>query len=350
MAEQDKSSKTEEASAKRKAKLREEGKIAKSADIGAAVVLITGCICIALLGDSLWLGLHGFSTRMFRFEFVDNPALALASAMSVLQRTLLPFVILTMLAAVISGILQTRWFFSFKPLMPKPERFNPIPQLKKILPGKESAIELLKQMTKLLLLGAVVFRLVAEATPAFAMLAATQPITGASMVLSVAGQVAIQGSIAFALIAAFDWWYNRKKFADDNKMSKQEVKDEHKEAEGDPHLRGKRRRKQREAANRRAVADVEKATCLVTNPTHISIALRYESGGDTAPIVIAKGVDNVAMKMREKARKRGIPILENKPVARAMYRDVKVGQPIPVELYESVAAIIAHVLRLKGQI
>ena len=133
-------------------------------------------------------------------------------------------------------------------------------------------------------------------------------------------------------------------------MSLQEVRDEHKEQEGDPFFKRHRRQKMRQLADRRAISDVAKATVIVTNPTHIAIALRYEADKDFAPMVIAKGIDSTALAMRRRARKHGVPVVENKPLARAMHREAQVGAMIPVDLYTAVAEIIAHVMRLRGAI
>ena len=351
MAEQpDKAQKTEDATPRRREKMREEGKIAKSPDIGSASVIMSVFVTMAVIGDDAGRAMFAVSERFWRFEDLDNPIEAVRMAVPLFQTILLPVCAAAMVTAIAAGVLQTRGLFKLSLLAIKPERFNPIPQLKKMVPGKESGIELLKQLLKLSALGWVVGEIVVDAIPLFSVLAAAEMGVGMSAVGDVAVRVGVYGGIAFAVIAALDYALARRRFAEDAKMSLQEVRDEHKEQEGDPFFKRHRRQKMRQLADRRAISDVAKATVIVTNPTHIAIALRYEADKDFAPMVIAKGIDSTALAMRRRARKHGVPVVENKPLARAMHREAQVGAMIPVDLYTAVAEIIAHVMRLRGAI
>jgi flagellar biosynthetic protein FlhB len=155
--------------------------------------------------------------------------------------------------------------------------------------------------------------------------------------------------MAFGVAAAADYWLVRRKFMDDAMMSRDEVRDEHKEQEGRPEIKARMRRRMQEMTKRRATSDVAKATVLVVNPTHYAIALRYEPEKDHAPVVLAKGVDEIALKMRAVARKAGVPVIEQRPLARALYADAKLGRTIPVDLYRAVAEVIAYVMQIKAR-
>ncbi len=341
---EDRSQKTEEATPRRKEKLAKEGKIAKSADIGAAAVLASSTAAFALLGGGALRDIAGFSRRLLTLQ--ETPLAALGALLRVLVGVVFPVVGVAMVAAAAAGVAQTRGRVNFELLAIKWDRLDPLPRLKTLLPSKDSALEILKQLVKVVAIGTVVWRVLDEALPAIVDLPASAPLVAARTVASAATRVALYGGLAFVLVAAFDFWLAHRKFSEDSKMSKQELKEEHRESEGDPHLKARRRRRARELAERRAVQDVSKATVLVCNPTHVTVALRYVPGEDAAPMTVAKAVDEVALKMRAQARRLGIPIVENRPFARALYRDAEPGQPIPVEHYGAAAEVIAHVLRL----
>ncbi len=343
---EDKSQKTEEATPRRKEKLAEEGNIPKSADIGAAAVLTASTAAFALLGGSALRDVTGFSRRVLTLH--ESPLAAIGALMRVLTGVVFPIVGVAMVAAVAAGVAQTKGRVNLNLLAIKWERLDPLPRLKTLLPSKESALEIFKQLVKVVAIGVVVWEVLDGSLPAIVDLPASAPLVGAQTIATAATKVALRGGAAFVLVAALDFWLAHRKFNEDNKMSKQELKEEHKESEGDPHIKAKRRRRARELAERRAVQDVSKATVLICNPTHIAVALRYVPGEDAAPMTVAKSVDDVALKMRAEARRLGIPIVENRPFARALYRDAEPGQPIPIEHYGAAAEVIAHVLRLGG--
>lgn len=337
---------TEQATPRREEKLREEGKVARSADLGSAAALLAAGLTLGAMGGTLGADVVSFTTRALRLADAGRPLHALGALLPCLGSALLPCLFATALAAAAVGVAQSRGLFSLSLALPKLERLSPGPQLLRMLPGKDSALELGKSLLKLLVLGFVVYRLVAAATPRFALLATVEPAVSASEVGVVASRVALHGSAAFAALAILDYALARRRFREDAKMSRQEVKDEHREEQGDPALRRRMRGRMREAARRRASADVKTATVLVCNPTHISVALRYDAARDAAPVMLAKGEDDVAAEMRSMARRHRIPIVENRPLARALHAHGRVGRPIPVELYRAVAGVIAHVMRL----
>jgi flagellar biosynthetic protein FlhB len=217
-----------------------------------------------------------------------------------------------------------------------------------MLPGKESLLEIAKQVLKLGAIAYVAYSLIADAMPMLVVLSAASPMVSAAFVGGLATKLLIHVGGAFLLVAVFDYWLALRKANEDAMMSKQEVKDERKGEEASPELRGRVRRRMRELAKNRALADMSKATVLITNPTHYAVALRYLPSKDHAPIVLAKGRDELAFQMREQARRHQVPMVENRPLARALYADGRAGHPIPLELFRGVAEVIAFVMKLSA--
>jgi flagellar biosynthesis protein FlhB len=260
----------------------------------------------------------------------------------------LPISLASLVAALGAGLLQTRGYVSFAQLGRNIEQLDPIAGLGRAFPGKDTLLEVAKMLLKVFVVGLVVFGVVDAALPRLTLLARLPTMAAIDEVRGVASTLFVRGIGALVVLAILDFVLARRRFDKDARMSKKEVKDEHREQEGDPKIRGKRRARAAKLARQRAVSEVKNATVLVVNPTHIAIALRYEPGKDGAPMVLAKGQDELALTMREEARARRVPIVENRPLARAMYASAKAGRPIPVELYEAVARIIAHVMRIRG--
>ncbi len=346
----DKEQRTEEATPRRREKLREEGKVAVSADVGAVAVVLAGSAVLWAMGPWGLGRLSALAVRALRLRDAQHPIRILQQLGLSMLLLLLPVLLASAVAASLAGAVQTRGLFRLDLVAPKPERLDPLPRLKRLLPGKESAAEIGKQALKLLGVLSVVGWVLHAQWPMLLGLAAVDVRLGAAAVAALAGKVLFAGLAAFALSALLDYLHARHRFAVEARMTRKELRDEHKEQEGDPQLKGARRRRARELASRRAVADVRRATVLVTNPTHYAVALRYEpEQGDPAPIVVAKGVDTVALRMRDVARRRGVPVVEHRPLARALHRDGKVGRPIPVDLYAAAAEVVAHVMRLRAE-
>lgn len=347
MAEQDKSQQTEEATPRKKEKLAKEGKLPKSADVGAAAVLFGATLSMVVFGGDASREIARFARRSFALH--ETPIGAVQMMGWALVGALTPILIFAMIFASAAGLAQTKGRVNFELLALKWDRLDPSSRLKQLLPSKESALEIGKQLLKVCAIGLVVWWVLEDAMPAIITLPSSHPLVGISTVADAATQVALRGGIAFVLVAALDYVLARRKFNEENKMSKRDLKDEHKESEGDPLIKQRRRRRARELAERRALSDVSKATVLVCNPTHIAVALRYVPGEDPAPITLGMAIDDVALAMRAKARSHGIPIVENRPFARALHARAEPGKPIPADLYGAAAEVIAHVLRLGGQ-
>jgi flagellar biosynthetic protein FlhB len=339
--------KTEQASDKRLDDLRREGKVAQSHDLVSAATLTMVCAVLGVTALDVARELSDLSLRVFRLGDHKDPGMALRAALSTLW-AILPALIGASVAAVVAGLAQTRGMFSLELVMPKLERFDPSGRLKAMFPSKDMAVEMAKSLGKIAALGYVVKGLLESAMPRLMMLAASDSRVAAGEVASIAVRLMLWGGGTFAVVAAIDYFITRRKFEKDSMMSKQELKEEFKQEEQDPGVKRKLRQRARELMNTRSAGGIETATVLVTNPTHFAVALRYDPERDAAPMVVGKAVEDAALAMRTRARKHGIPIVENRPLARSLHKTAKVGKPVPVEFYRAVAEVIAHVMRLRG--
>lgn len=342
--------KTHESTPRKRQRLRDEGKIARSGDIATAVGLAVVTLQWAWLGGHLIDPLLAYAQRSFRLQDVGHLGSVWSAVVRVLTAGLVPTLLLLLVVTVAMGMAQTGGLFSPALALPKAERLNPLPGLKRMVPGKESAIELGKQCFKVSLIGTLVYKALGYALPELTNLSLTAPGPGLELVFAQVMRFGFYGTTAFALIAVVDYLLARRKFLEDAKMSEQELRDERRQEDGDPQVKRRIRQRQQQMAMQRALSDVKHATVLVTNPTHFAIALRYApEKGDMAPMLLAKGADAVALKMRERARHLQVPVVEHRPLARALHADGKIGAPVPMELYGPCAEVIAHVLGLGTQ-
>ena len=262
---------------------------------------------------------------------------------------LLPFFIVGIVIAVGINMLQFRFQVSTKPLKPKFSKLNPISGAKRLF-SKEKIVELLKSIAKIILIMAIVYSTVKDDWVYLVQFYGMPLNQAIELIGSVVINMGLKISLVFMIVAFADLFYQRRKFNNDIKMTKQEVKDEYKNAEGDPQIKGKIRAKMREASQRRMMQDVPKADVVITNPTHYAVAIRYDAATGTAPVVLAKGADYVAQKIKEIARESKVEIVENKPLARMLYANVDIGQEVPPELYQAVAEVLAMVYKMQGKI
>lgn len=348
--------KTEKATAKKRKDAREQGQVLKSTEVntafGAIVMLglmliiwprytnqLTGIFTDFLGPSAMDATNHEISIRMV-VELFRKAVLSMATI-------LLPILGIAMLAGLISNIGQTGFLFTTKTLQPKLERISPIKGFKRIF-SLRTLVELLKSLLKISLLGFVLYteytKLITKFTHFLGM-----DVYGAFLeIMDIALSIALKMSIVLGIIAAFDYLYQWWKYEKELMMTKQEVKDEYKLLEGDPQIKSRIRQKQRQMSAMRMMERVPSADVVITNPTHYAIALKYEEGVDNAPIVIAKGLDYLARKIKEVARENKIEIVENKPLAQALYNLCEIDDEIPVEFYQAVADILVYVYRRKN--
>ena len=345
--------KTEQPTSKKLSDARKEGKVAKSKEV------VNG---IALFG--FFLGLRVFTSFAgFRFEeifswiysiipdvvkmngsgltinTISGIMFALLTRMLII---LLPFLVIGFLTGFVANLVQVGWKPTLKPLQPKLNKFNPVSGFKRIF-SKQSIVNLLMALAKIFLVFYISYLTVRDQANNLFILYDVNLKAALNLIFRIIVDTGIKISIIYIILGFIDYAYQRWKFRDDMKMTKQEVKDEYKNTEGDPQIKGKQKQRMMESSRRRMMQNVPKADVVITNPTHLAIAILYDNTKDEAPRVVAKGEDYLAGKIREAAKESGVPIVENKPLARALYATVEVDEVIPPELYQAVAEILAVV-------
>ena len=350
--------KTEEPTAKKLKDAREEGQVAKSQDIIVAFSLLglflTLKVMVGYIGESFmgsYKEVYGLMADIVKEPFTKNIA---GSVMRFgIVRILLiaaPIYAVAVLVAFVTNIYQVKWAPTTKPLMPKFSKLNPISGFKRIF-SMDKVVELLKSVAKIGIITYIVYDALKDEWGLLRSLYDIDLVSAIGLIGDTVISLGIKISVFFVGIALIDYLYQKYKFKEDMKMTKQEVKDEYKQSEGDPHVKGQIKQKMREAARRRMMQELPKADVVITNPTHLAVAIKYDrESSNGAPMVIAKGADHLAGKIKEVARENDIEIVENKPLARMLYYNVEIGMEIPPELYQMVAEVLAYVYRLKGKI
>lgn len=352
--------KTEPATAKKLDDARKEGQVAKSKELVSAVSLFALFLILkyysASMGEAFMqcfedcYKLFGVIIGDRRIAPNNNLLLATLNDMIInILKILLPIMIITFLVAFLSNALQIRWKVTTKPLQPKLSKFSPISGFKRIFSAKQ-LVELLKSIAMLGVIAYMVFDTVKDQ---YELLLSLYNIS-LNQAIALTGQLivdlGIRISAVFLIIGVVDLFYQKHKFKEDMKMTKQETKDEYKQTEGDPQIKGQIRRKMQEASRRRMMQALPEADVVITNPTHFAVALKYDTNVSKAPVVIAKGADYLAFQIKDKAKEYQIEIVENKPLARLLYNNVEVGAEIPPELYQAVAEVLAFVYSLHHKI
>jgi flagellar biosynthesis protein FlhB len=344
--------KTEAPSGKRRDDFRKKGQIAQSKEIQTASLFSILLLFWIFYLPTFWNGLTEiiFSIWQSSGEFEVTPSSIITLAVFLVQKLGLLFAPLFLLVLIIgffSSFFQFGWILTAKPLIPDFSKLNPIAGMSRFF-SKKSFIEVFKSLLKVLLVGWIAYSTVLDNFQEALILVDTN----VGNTLSYLGRTStlILGKVCavLILIAFLDFLFVKWEMEEKMKMTKQELKEEFKESEGDPHVKAQIRSIQQQMARKRMMAEVPKADVIVTNPTHISIAIRYDSKEMAAPVIIAKGADLVAMKIREIAREHGIAIIENPPVARLLHK-LDIGEHIPEDLFKVVAEILAHVYSLKGK-
>ncbi|WP_306601294.1 flagellar biosynthesis protein FlhB [Geothrix sp. 21YS21S-2] len=345
-------SRTEKATPKRRQKAKEEGSILRVADLDATIMLWANFFLFLSLGAATVGGLAASMTFILRKSgqagfLVENNLHALAlSLLQMVGRILGPFLVANFLLALANQFMQHGFSFHMKLLVPKFNKLNPASGFKKLF-SPQSVANLLKSILKFLIVAWVAYLVVVPRLPAI-LATMTYPMAQALEYFRQTIFLLYRDiMLVMIALAAGDFLYQRHQHEEGMKMTKQEVKDEAKDSEGNPEIKGKQKSLIFAAAMRRIMSKVPKASVVITNPTHFAVALRYDPT-TAAPILVAKGVDHLALKIRERAKESGVPIVENPPLARAIYHNVDLDKPIPGELYQAVAQVLAYVYRLKG--
>jgi flagellar biosynthesis protein FlhB len=350
MAEESFDDKTEAPTDKRRNETRQKGNVAKSTEINSVLVLIVGILMLKFFGPWMMKQMGGHMYEMF--QSISNTAMdqqrvtdltikALVTTLWVLA----PVACGIMFIGIIANVAQVGFLFTAEPLIPKLDKIDPVAGFKRLI-SMRSLVETVKNIVKLFIIGWVAYLTLAAAFPKMMMLADASVGTIFAFAAETTYDIFMRVALVLAILAVLDYAYNRYDHEKKLKMTKQEVKDEHKQMEGDPKVKARIKSMQREIARRRMMQEVPKATVVVTNPTYIAIALRYEPSENDSPVVVAKGKRLIAARIKQVAIENGIPIVEDKPLARGMYDKVVVGFPIPADFFAAVAEIMAYVYRL----
>ena len=344
--------KSEAPTLKRREDARKKGQVPRSQEITSAFLLLAAAGSIQFLTGPLSAGLRDlFGGTLGTFDARPEGVQGMVGfirGLTLSTAGLLAPVVLTLTGvAFASAAVQARGILSLEAVQPKFEKLNPINKAKEIW-GPKALMELFKNLMKLALVGGVTWLVIQSAMDVITALGQQAPFALLMVAKAFAVRLLMWVGIAYLAIASIDYAYQIWNHEKSLKMSKQEIKQEHKESEGDQIMKVRRRSLARSMARRRMLLSVSQADVVVTNPTHIAVALKYDPTISDAPIVVAMGERKVAQKIKEIAKKHGVPTVENKPLARALYATAKVGQSIPLELFVAVAEILAFVIRQRG--
>jgi flagellar biosynthetic protein FlhB len=352
--DRDPSQQTEEPTQKRLDEAREHGDVVKSPEVQTLVLLLGGTLAIAMFGQSAALGL----ARTFRMFLAEPDQIGIGPGeLMGLMRELLgrlalilgPIFAVMMVAGLAGNVFQHRPVLSFEKIKPSFSKISLLSGFKRMF-GVDGFTTLLKGLLKIAIVSAAVWTQLWPERGGLGAVLQQSPAGIAGDMTHLLFKVLIATLAAMAAIAGADYLLQRFQFLKRNRMSKHEIKEEYRQTEGDPMIKARIRQIRQERAKRRMIAAVPEATVVVVNPTHFAVALKYESGKMAAPICVAKGVDALALRIREVAKEHGVPVLENPPLARALHAAVEVDEAIPPEHYKAVAQVIGYVMRLTGKI
>ncbi len=345
--------KTESATPKKKGEARKKGQTSKSKEVPLAITLITSAFIFLTLGSFAYTKIKNMMIIYFT-GYMSNPkdfnaytaGKILIFAGENIGIVFLIFAVPIMVMGIAANVLQSGFMLTGQPLIPDFKKLNPISGFKKIFSSR-TAVDLVKDIAVVSVVGYVGYRFIIDNFNAFLGINTLSFSSIPGVVKGLFMTILFKIAFIMVIIALSDYIYQRYMFNKDLKMTKQEIKDEFKQDEGDPQVKAKRKQKMREMSTRRMMASVPDATVVVTNPTHISVALKYSEGENTAPVVVAKGADIMALKIKEVAKENDIPIIEDKPLARLIYKEVEIDEEIPMEMYQAVAEVLAVVLKMK---
>ena len=346
--------KTEEPTPHRLREARERGQVAKSREITTAFLLLISYMLFRYLGEYIWKELAQMVRTIFgQIGYAREFSLSFAAYVFVIAIRGMIFAVgpifgITFIAAFVAEALQTGFAFSADPLSPKIERLSPLEGFKRIF-SIQGLVELFKSLIKILIVFYIAWVAVRDELPYVMMLMDGQPWDALALGGSIVYKIAMRVGMVYIGVALLDYLYKRWEYMRNLKMTRQEVKEEYKRLEGDPLIKQRMRDAQRQAAYQRMMTAVPQADVVVTNPTHIAVALKYEAGKMRAPILLAKGERIVAEEIKTIAEEHEIPVVENEPLARSIHRTTKVGQEVPPQLYQAVAEVLAFIYKQKRE-
>jgi flagellar biosynthetic protein FlhB len=350
MSDSDQEDKTEDPTGKQEERFRKRGDVFRSQDVSVVVSLAGGIGALLFAWGVIGGGLSEITRVILgsldmhhnNDHFVNEALIATAKIMA-------PVALTGFVLGIAAQIAMVGFNFTFEPMEFKPEKFNPFPKIKSMFFSQDTLIEIAKSVIKILVVGGLAVSILWEEVANNGRLLALTPVEILQKIGRMGLRIVLTVLLALAFITILDVlvekWRHKKKM----KMTKKEVEQEHKDTDGDPLIKGKIRAKQMEMARGRGMGDVTEADVVVANPTHYSVAIRYDMAKDAAPIIVAMGVDDLATKIREEARRNTIPVVSDPPLARALYAEGKMGEPIPKQFFSAVASLLAWVYKVTGK-
>lgn len=345
--------KTEKATPKKRQDTRKKGQVARSNDVNTALILFAVFLFLLFYGEVLATYLFQMIRHVFT-EYItwdiNEQTIPTIFEELAFETTLvlLPIMLIALIFGIAASLLQVGFLVTPEAIKFKLEKINPLQGFKRIF-SVRALVEFLKSMLKITLVGTLVFTIIWLQFDSLLFLSQKSLVDGFGQVASLAGTIGIAVALLLLLLSIPDYMYQKYDHEKQIRMSKQEVKDEHKKMEGDPLIKSKRRKKQMDMAMQRMMQEVPQADVIITNPTHFAVALKYDEEKMAAPKVIAKGADFVALRMKTLAKKHDVIQVENKPLARALYEKTEIGDEIPEELFQAVAEVLAYVYRLRDE-
>ncbi|MFC7784354.1 MULTISPECIES: flagellar biosynthesis protein FlhB [unclassified Rossellomorea] len=345
--------KTEKATPKKRDDARKKGQTAKSQDVNTAIILLAVFLFLTFSASYIGNIVFDLFNQTFQeymlMELTENTVQVITmDIMKELALLLGPIMLVALLAGLFSNYIQVGVMFTTKPLEPKLEKIDPIKGFKRIF-SLRAIVELLKSILKISFVGAITFVILWMNIDQVLSLSFKSVGDSLATMASLTVQMGIAASLALLFLSLFDFLYQKYDFEKNIRMSKQDLKDEHKNIEGDPLIKSKIKQRQREMAMRRMMQEVPEADVVITNPTHFAIALKYDENKMDAPYVVAKGVDYLAQKIKYIANENDVVMVENRPLARSLYDSAEIGDAVPEEFFKAVAEILAYVYRIKNQ-
>lgn len=346
--------KTEKATPKKKSDARKKGQVFQSREMSASLILIIMIVSVNAFGSIIYGEISSYIKKAFT-EYLTNKdafdtgilAKLFIDGLIVLAKTSLPLLLIAMLSGMLVGYAQVGILFTLESLKPKGDRINPFSGFKRIF-SMRSVVELVKSLIKIIIVTCVTYSYLKSKTNEVVALMNNDLPDILAFIGNAAFSVALRICAAMLIVGFLDYLYQRYDYEKSLKMTKQEVKEEYKQMEGNPEIKSKIKQKQRQMSMKRMMQEIPKADVVITNPTHFAVAIKYDTEKASAPFVVAKGQDYIAQRIKQIANENKVQIVENKPLARTLYSTVDIGQPIPPELYQAVAEILAFVYNLKN--
>ncbi|MFH1147789.1 MAG: flagellar biosynthesis protein FlhB [Pseudomonadota bacterium] len=353
MAEQSFQERTEKATPRRREEARKKGEVARSREVASVLVLLTGFSVLYVFNTHIYQSFREMMTyflgEAMNTEVNRDSVFSLfVTSVKYMGAIVAPLILPLILAALLANYVQVGFMVTTEKIKPKFSKINPFSGLKNLV-SKQAGMELFKSLAKIAIISYISYRVIMKEMPNLLPLMDQEVAEILSYICRISFKILLQTCMVMFIIAALDYGFQRWEFERGMRMTKQEIKEEYKQSEGDPMVKSRIKSIQRELARRRMMEAVPKADVVITNPTHLAIAVQYRAGEVEAPEVVAKGAGHIAEKIKAIAIEHNIPLVENKPLAQVLYKTVEIGKMIPPDLYQAVAEVLAYVYRLKNR-